>query len=257
MADEKTPVDWFAAVTTAPHSIQPYLDRFELLADPRLLPFEQDGQNLGKLTYSGFAGYADYEGVLKEARELISVLTGTLRIRQGPGPLSIVNIVGIFDDGREEKFPPHGRPTSLSLGMGTLIRKPGAKPRPTTEQLMVEYVVRSGDRLVKDVLGYMSNSPDFFGLFKILEVIRWDLGKGDIEKGYRLVWERGWVTEEKLKDFSFTANKAHRHWDEKPPAPKMGLQEARIMFSRIIEEWIAERAGLRLPPVDMRPGWKA
>jgi hypothetical protein len=72
-----------------------------------------------------------------------------------------VNIVGIFDDGREEKFPPHGRP-----GMPTLTRKPGAKPLPMTEQLMVEYVVRSGDRLVKNVLDYMSNSPDFFWPFQ-------------------------------------------------------------------------------------------
>jgi hypothetical protein len=104
MADEKTPINWYAVVTTASHYIQPYYECFELLTDPRLLPFEQDGKNLGKLTYSGFSGYADYEGVLKEARELISVLTGTLRIRQGPGPLSIVNIVGIFDDGREESF---------------------------------------------------------------------------------------------------------------------------------------------------------
>lgn len=67
---------------------------------------------------------------------------------------------------------------------------------------MVEYAVRSGDQLVKDALRYMSNSPDFFGLFKILEVICWDLGKGDKEKGYRLIWQRGWVTEDKLKDFS-------------------------------------------------------
>jgi hypothetical protein len=219
MTDEKTPINWYAVVSTGSDPIQPYLDRFELLTEPKLLPFEHDGQKLGKLTYSGFAGYADYEGV---------DLTGTLRIRQGPGPLSIVNIVGIFDDGREEKFPPHGRPRTASWGMPTITNKPGAKPRPTTEQFMVEYVVRSGDRLVKDVLAYMSNSPDFFGLFKILEVIRWDLGKGDIEKGYPLVWERGWVTEEKLRDFSFTANKAHRHWDEKRPAPKIDLQEVEL-----------------------------
>jgi hypothetical protein len=173
MADEKTPFDWYAIVSTGSDPIQPYLDCFELLTDPKLLPFEQDRQKLGKLTYSGFAGYTDYEGVLKEARELISVLTGTLRIRQGPSPISIVNIVGVFEDGREEKFPPHGRPIRVSLGMPTMVRKPGSKPRPTTEQFIVEYIVRSGDRLVKDVLGYMSNSPDFFGLFKILEVIRW------------------------------------------------------------------------------------
>jgi hypothetical protein len=142
MADEKTPVDWYAVVSTGSDNIQPYLERFELLTDPRLLPFEQDEQRLGKLTYSGFAGY----GALKEARELISVLTATLRIRQGPGPLSIVNIVGIFEDGREEKFPPHGRSIRGSLGMPTLIRHPGAKPRPTTEQFMVEYVIRSATR---------------------------------------------------------------------------------------------------------------
>src|ERR1700746_1738511 len=253
-ADEKIPINWYAVVSTGSKPIQPYLDCFELLTEPKSLPIEQDGQKLAKLTYSGFAGYTDYESVLKEARELISVLTGTLRIRQGPAALSILNIVGVFEDGREKKFPAHGRSIRGSWGMPTLMRKPGSKSRPTTEQFMVEYVVRSGDRLVKDVLGYMSNSPDFFGLFKILEVIRWDLGKGDIEKGYPLVWERGWVTEEKLKDFSFTANKAHRHWDEKRPAPKMGLQEARIMFSRIIEEWIAERGGLRLPPRGTAPG---
>ena len=90
MAEEKIPVNWYAVVETEPHSIEPYLATFELLAEPQLLPFEQDGRKLGKLTSSGFAGYADYEGVLKEARELISVLTGTLRIRQGPGPLSII-----------------------------------------------------------------------------------------------------------------------------------------------------------------------
>ena len=247
MTDEKTPINWYAVVSTGSDPIQPYLDRFELLTEPKLLPFEQDEQRLGKLTYSGFAGYADYEGV---------DLTGTLRIRQGPGPLSIVNIVGIFDDGREEKFPPHGRPTSLSLGMGTLIRKPGAKPQPTTEQFMVEYISRSGDPLVKDVLRYMSRSPDFFDLFKVLEVIACDLGEGSKSKGYRRIRERGWVTKKRLKEFQLTAVKTYRHWDKDHPAPQMDLQEARIMFSRIIEEWIAERAGLQLPPVSMREGWR-
>ncbi len=110
------PINWYAVVTTGSQSIQTYLESFELLRDPQLQPLEQDGQKLGKLTYSCFAGYADYEGVLKEARELISVLTGTLRIRQGPGPLSIVNIVGIFDDGQEEKFPSHRATQDRQLG---------------------------------------------------------------------------------------------------------------------------------------------
>jgi hypothetical protein len=255
MTDQIIPINWYAVLTAG--SIQTYLDTFQLMSDPQLHPLEQDGTRFGKLICSGFTGYSDYEGVLKETRELVSLLTGTLRIRQEPGAISIINIVGVFEDGREEKFPPYGRPTRVSSGMGYMVRKPGAKPRPTTEQFMVEYVVRSGDQLVKDALRYMSGSPDFFDLFKILEVIRWDLGKGDMEKGYSLLWQRGWVTEDQLRDFSFTANKIHRHWDEKRPRPKMDLQQARIMFSRIIEEWIAERAGLQLPPVNMRPGWRA
>jgi hypothetical protein len=121
---------------------------------------------------------------------------------------------------------------------------------------MVEYTVRSGDPLVKDALRYMSSSPDFFGLYKVLEVIAWAMGEGSQSRGYWLIRERGWVDQGKLKDFRLTAEKTYRHWDKDHQAARMDLQEARIMCSRIIEEWIAERAGLQLPPVDMRQGWK-
>jgi hypothetical protein len=255
VADEKIPVNWYAVVETGSYPIQPYLDTFELLADPQLLPFEQDGRKLGKLLYSGFAGYEDYEGVLNEARELISVLSGTMRITSDPEPLSILNIVGVFDDGTVKQFPPHGRAVGFIVRPLGLERMPETRPQPTTEQYMVEYIIRSGDPLVKDALHYLSSSPDFFGLFKVLEVIGWDLGKGSKSKGYRLIRERKWVDKEKLKNFRLTADKTYRHWDKNHPTPKMDLQDARIMLRRIIEEWIAERAGLQLPPVNMRPGW--
>lgn len=257
MADGPIPINWYAVLSTGSHSVQAYLDAFELMRDPQLLPLEIDGQKLGKLTYSGFAAHEDYEGVLKETRELISLLTGTLRIRWEPGAISIINIVGVFEDGREAKFPPHGRPIRATSGMGYVVRKPGTRPRPTTEQFIVEYAVRSGDPLVKDALRYMAGSPDFFGLYKVLEVIAWAIGEGSQSRGYRLIRGRGWVYNRRLKDFQLTAEKTYRHWDKDHPAPRMDLQEARIMCSRIIEEWIAERAGLQLPPVDMREGWKS
>jgi len=251
MSDTKTqaaaPVSWYAILTAGSGDIRSYLDRFELMTDPQLQPLEVDGKQFGKLTYSGFSGYTEYEDVLNETRELVSFLTGALRISNDPGPILIVNIVGIFEDGREERFPAHGKPR-LVITFGTPIRKPGVKPRPTAEQFVVEYAVASADPLVKDILRYMSGSPDFFCLFKILEIIRWDLGNRDMQKGYRLVSERGWVTEDKLKDFSFTANKAYRHWDEKRPAPKMDIKEARAIFSRIVKGWIAEKAGAPMPP---------
>jgi hypothetical protein len=225
------------------------------MRDPRLEPLDINGQKLGKLTYSVFGRYTDYEEVLRETRELASLLTGTLRIRWEPGAISIINIVGVFEDGSEEKFPPYGRPARLSMGTVYVERKAGAKPHPTSEQHMLEYVIRTGDPLVKDALRYMSSSPDFFGLFKVLEVIGWDLGRGSKSKGYRLIQERGWANKKELKDFRLTADKTYRHWDKNHPAPKMDLRKARIIFTRIIEEWIAYRGGFRLPPVNMRPGW--
>jgi hypothetical protein len=89
MADEKAPLGWYAILKAELGNIQPYLDMFELMKDPRLQPLDVDGQKFGKLTNSAFDGYVDYEGVLHETRELVALLTGTLRISQGPGPLAI------------------------------------------------------------------------------------------------------------------------------------------------------------------------
>ena len=146
----------------------------------------------------------------------------------------------------EEKFPPHGRPVRIGLDLVNVVcvRQPGFAPRRTFEQYIMEHVIRSNDRLVKDVLHYLSNPPDFFNLYKILEVIRFDLGKGSKSKGNRLLWKRGWATKEELKDFWITADNVHRHWKKNPAPSQMILQEAVLMCRRIIKGWVAERAGL-------------
>jgi hypothetical protein len=254
MTDAKVPLSWYAILKG---TLQPYFDMFELMTDPRLEPLDVGlepspisgiahayGQKTGKLTYSGFDGYVEYEGVVRETQELVALLTGALGISQRPGPLSIVDIVGVFADGREDKFPPHERPVRITVDRINVVavRQPGFPPRRTFEQYTMEYVIWSDDRLVKDVLHYLSNPPDFFNLYKILEVISWDLGKGSKSKGYRLLRERGWVAKQELKDFRITAQQVHRHWAKNRPAPKMNLQEAVIMFRQIIKGWVAERA---------------
>jgi hypothetical protein len=244
MADAKVPLSWYAIVNK---SILQYLDVFELMKDPRLERLDVSGQQFGKLTYSAFDRHADYEVVLYETQELVALLTGSLRIGQGAGPFSIVNIVGVFADGREEKFPPHGRPVRIMLDNINLVsvRKPGLAPRRTFEQYIMEHVLRSDDRLVKDVLHYLSNPWDFFNLYKILEVISLDLGNGTKPRGFSLIEERGWATKQDLDAFKNTAE-FHRHWDQ--PAPQMHLQEAVLMSRQIIKGWVAERAGRQLPP---------
>jgi hypothetical protein len=81
MADEKVPLSWYAILKG---NIQPYLDMFELMKDPR--PIDVNGQKCGKLTYSAFDGYVDYEGVLHETQELVAAPCGLARVL-GPCPL--------------------------------------------------------------------------------------------------------------------------------------------------------------------------
>ena len=245
MAEENVLLSWYAILNAEHNSLQPYLYEFELLKDPRLEPFDVNGQKCAKLTYSGFKGCKDYEEVLDKTQELVGLLAGTLRISQGARPLSIVNIVGVFVDGGTQTFPPHGRPVRISIDLvnSVITRKPGLAPRPTIEQYVMEYVLRSDDQLVKDVLHYLSYPPDFFNLYKILEVISKDLGKGS--KGFSLIKKRGWATKKDLDAFKVTADTVHRHWKENRPAPQMNLQEAVLRCRRIIKGWVAERVGLQ------------
>jgi hypothetical protein len=241
MADRNVPLSWYAILNAE----QPFFDMFELMRDPRLEPLDVNGQKFGKLTYSAFDDYEDYEEVLHETQELVALLTGTLRISQGPGPLSIVNIIGVFEGGREKTFPPYGGPAAINLGLVNAIktRQPGIVPHPTFEQYVMEYVLHSGNPRVKDVLNYLSYPPDFFHLYKILEVISKDMGNGDKKRGFDLIENRGWATNTELGAFK-NAAEYHRHWDH--PAPQMKLQEAVLMCRRIIKEWVAALAGLQV-----------
>ncbi len=53
----------------------------------------------------------------------------------------------------------------------------GATPRATFEQSVVLFARRSGNTLVTDVLRFLALSPDRFGLYKALEIVRFDLNK--------------------------------------------------------------------------------
>jgi hypothetical protein len=100
---------------------------------------------------------------------LVQLMTGAMNINQDPGPLNIVNVVAIFDDGGMEKYAPHGRPRSGHFGIGTVIGwGEGATPRATFEQSVVLYARRSANPLVADVLRFLALSPDWFGLYKAL-----------------------------------------------------------------------------------------
>jgi hypothetical protein len=124
----------------------------------------------------------------------------------------------------------------------------------------VLFAHRSGNPLVSDVLRFLALSPDWFGLYKILEAIRTDL-KAENKKdsraeskrdskaknkkvGKQLIVDNGWATQAELDKFDTTAEYHHRHWKteaQKQAHPvQMNLIDARLLVGRIITKWIVD-----------------
>jgi hypothetical protein len=210
MTETRVPKDWYVIISGW---IEPYLTVFATMRDPLIEPLPDDGPQSAKLTSSSFGGLTNYEEVLAEASELIQLMTGAMNINQDPGSLTIVNVVGIHDDGTAEKYPPHRRLRSARLGIPTMSGwVEGATPRRTFEQSAVLFARQSANPLVTEVLRFLALSPDWFGLYKALEVVRYDLniatGKKD---GYAIIVANGWASEDELDTFK-TNVEHHRHW---------------------------------------------
>jgi hypothetical protein len=158
------PTHWYVIVSGWEKA---YADAFATMQDPLFERLDTEEKWMAKLTSSSLARLWDYEEVLNDAGEWIHLIMGAMHIRQGPGPLKIVNVVGVFDDGTTKNFPPHGRPVKLRLGMPTLTLKEGATPRATFEQSVVLFAHRSKNPLITDALRFLALSPDWFGLYKV------------------------------------------------------------------------------------------
>src|ERR1700730_8244435 len=106
MSEIRIPEHWYVIVSGW---LDPYLTNFATMEDPSLERLEAEGPQLAKLASSSFSNLADYEEVLNDARDLVQLMMGAMGINQDPGPLQIVNVIGVYVDGSTEKYPPHGR----------------------------------------------------------------------------------------------------------------------------------------------------
>ena len=105
---------------------------------------------------------------------------------------------------------------------------------------MVLVARRPGNSPVADVLRFLALSPDWFGLYKALEVVKYDLntlwGKRD---GANIIVENGWATNDEIDAFHINALH-HRHWKREAPPKPMDLIDARQLVGRIVEKWVKE-----------------
>jgi hypothetical protein len=137
------PKSWYVIVSGW---VEPYLTNFTTMQDPSLKPFEISGKRYIKLTSASFDRFMDYEEVLKDAREVVQLITGAMNINQDPGTLKIVNVVAVLHDGTTKEYPPYGRARSARFGIPTLTGwVEGATPRVTFEQSVFLYARQSAN----------------------------------------------------------------------------------------------------------------
>jgi hypothetical protein len=211
MTEARLPQNWYAIVSSDELSMKAYLDHYRAMDDPALQPMPSEGPNCAKLISTTFAGLVDYEQVLTEARELTEIMTGAMKVLQGPANLVLENVSGEYPDGKIEKFPPHGRPVGLYFGRP--IRTFGGQVKETFEKSVTLFALRAKNPYVREVLREFARSDDWVNLYRIMEIIILDLNENDPSHkrdGRAKIDRLGWVAETELNSF-YTTIDSYRH----------------------------------------------
>jgi hypothetical protein len=121
-------------------------------------------------------------------------------------------------------------------------RAPAAPPRPTQLEAFLSSARR---REVELALRFIGNTPDWFNLWKVWELIRDDIG------GRRQVERLGWATSGAIEDFSESANTfqfsgegARPAMLGRPPAAgrkRMSLSQAESFIHGLLTKWLATK----------------
>jgi hypothetical protein len=242
MNEARVPEAWYAVVSNG--WLISYLDHYRAMQDPSLEPMPSEGPDCAKLSSSTFGAFTDYEEVLGEARKLAEIMTGAMKVQQGPGNLVLKNIVGVHSDGSIERFPPYGRAVSMRLSRRHTQRfiQEGAV-KETLEKSIVLFALRCKNPNVQEVLRSFAQSDDWFGLYRIMEAIRFDLNLRDRKKdGRQKMVQRGWATDAELDLFDRTVDSyRHRRSRQIEPRP-MYLDEAQHLVGSVVLAWLHEVA---------------
>ena len=207
----------------------------------RPMPLEGPWPDCAKLSSTTFADLSDYEEVLAEARELTEILTGAMKVRQGPASLVLQSIIGVYANGDIEKFPPYGRRVSgRFLERVVLSFTKEGQVKETVEKSVVLFALRSKNPYVREVLREFARSDDWPNLYRIMETMILDLNENDPDRkkdGRAKIVRLGLAPEGELASFYKTIdNYRHRRAQQMPWT--MYLDQAQNLVGRIVEAWL-------------------
>ena len=217
------------------------------LKDDELGVAEQNGQYF--LESEKFNGLATYKEVTSVATEILSLLTGSIRlVLGGRKPIKIASIIRIRKDGRRDIFGISSVPVNTSIRTTSEIRGSNGTIKMSNQADEVLKQVKSGisdKKVAKALRLFGTNKHDWVSLYRLYEVIEEDIG------GTEKIPRKKWATKKSIKRFKHTANSptaigdAARHGKQKnlPPKNPMKLNEAKCLIEFILHNWLRSKLG--------------
>jgi len=249
------PSSWYVVVTAEGEpGLEAYYNFYDAMNDPKLERMEDTNSPRAKLTYSGLDGLKHVDDVVPVVVDVMTTMTGVLRMQQDPAPLALVHIVAVHESGEEDQYIPKAPfPMQPEYAVPTEFGRTGEAHR-TIEQIMVERTLLLNDEHIRRVFRYMNRVMDYPTLFKVVEVICYDLGnptlktKARINDGRRRLKKQKWVEDERLTAFFTVVNYLERHFNPEPSPSHMGLGEAHSLVGVIVHSWIELKGRFKTMP---------
>jgi hypothetical protein len=210
------------------------------MQDPALELMPAEGPECARLSSSTFTEFTDYEEVLREAQKIAEIMTGAMKVRQGPENLMVRHVAAVYADGSIEKF---GRPVTGRFGIRvTFFFTEEGQVKETLEKALTLFALRCDNPYVQEVLRAFAQSDDWSGLYRIMETLRREINEHHGGRnGHEKMVQWGWVSEPDLTAFQRTAD-SYRHRRGSQTARTMHLDEAQNLVGRVVEAWLREVA---------------
>ena len=195
---EKVVQSWYAVVTS--RSLRSYLDHYRAMQDPALELMPAEGPECARLSSSTFTEFTDHEEVLREAQRIAEIMTGAMKVRQGPENLVARYVAAVYDDGAIEEFR---RPTRGRFGTRvTFFFTEEGQVKETLEKAITLFALRCDNPYVQEVLRTFAQSDDWSGLYRIMETLRREINEHHGGRnGYEKMVRWGWVPKPDLTAF--------------------------------------------------------
>jgi len=191
-----------------------------------------------------FADLSTDQDVRDHAETLLQLLKGPAKLALGNGPAIIIeHVLQIRDDRPRHYFVYLSECVTLSCSVDERIINPdGTVEEHHPADAALDWVrLSQKEPAVKMMFDQVSDDfENWHGLYNVFDIIREDVG--DIP-------EKGWCDAGELKRFTRTANSKeavgvkarHGKWISAPCNP-MSLSEAKGLITKIITEWLQEKA---------------